>query len=213
MPAMSDGPQSPAGNYFSANRRHTGAPQLPMPGPYQPAPQYTPREPSVSSNFQVQANPQLNALMGEWGDYRNQLAQNTDIDAVNALRRMQALTDRRVRMAGSGAMQRLGAGSGVEEKVRSRASAEGLSAMSSANADLTAGGRAAQLGALQGKTNVAGALASDMQAGQAQALQQAQARMQWDQFEAERADRLNQQGFNNNFQLLQYATQPQFLRG
>lgn len=149
--------------------------------------------------------------MGDWGNYQNQLANNTDIDATNALRRMQAMTDRNVRMAGSGAMQRLGAGSGLEEKIRSRTAAQGMSMMSSANADLAQGGRNAQLGALQGKTGVAQNMAGDTRAGIQQAMQQAQLRMDYDRWEAERQDRLNQQGFSNNMQIMNYAAP--FLRG
>ncbi len=151
--------------------------------------------------------------MGEWGAMQKSLFDNEDQSAVNALRRMQAMTDRRVKMAGSGAMQRLGAGSGVQEKIMSRAAAEGMSNMNEANSTLAQGGRQAQLGALQGKSNVASNIASDMHQSAAQAMQQANMRMDYDRWEAERNDRNTQQGFQNNYQLMQFASQPQFWRG
>jgi hypothetical protein len=175
-----------------------------------------PNYPAVN---QSDPHPQLQALMGdwanmgnEWSNFRGELAAGKDRDAVNAMNRQRSLTSGVASEVGSNALQRLGSGSGVAEKLRGRALMSGASDASSLNADLAAGSRQAQLQALSGQT---GALAGKQGAGQAlagnqlqaqdAAMRQAQMTRGWQEFDANRQDRNQQQMFQNNYQMMQYA--------
>lgn len=155
----------------------------------------------------TQTNPQLDALTGDWGDYRKSLAAGNDQDAINAIQRQRDFTTGNMREL-SGLMSARGArpGSGSYGVTMGKQLAQGARNAQGLNAALTSDARRQQLGALQGQTGAALGNAGVTLGQQQFGLNAWQANTQAQQAQAQLAAMQQQNSFNNNMRLAQWFT-------
>lgn len=158
-------------------------------GGAQGATSYNPAEMSISA----QSNPQLEALSGELGSYRANLAKGSDQDAVLALQRQRDFTSGLAKEYGANSASRGIYGSGAEQDaIMKRIVEPGQAQMSELNAQLASDARAKQLGALGQQAQLSNQNAQLTQADKNFALQSWVARDQANRAQADLALRQQQ---------------------
>ncbi len=93
-------------------------------------------------NISTQENPQINALLGEMGDWRKSLAAGNDRDATNAMQRQRDLASGQMKEFGAMAAARgAGRGSGASNLMLRRGMDASNRNLAGLNADLTSDAR------------------------------------------------------------------------
>lgn len=155
----------------------------------------------------VQENPQLAALRGEYADYQKNLSGNQDADARLALARQREIASGTAKEGLQGARDAgFGKDSGLAQSFRRRALETGQMASASLNSGLTSDARRKQLDVMQGRVGLEGTQAGITQGQQNFALQSWQANQQAAQAAAQLQALQSQNSFNNNMNLFRFYT-------
>lgn len=149
-------------------------------------------------SVQAQENPQLAALIGQFGQARGQIAAGSDQDAQLAMQRQRDVTSGMASEFGTEAASRGILNSGAaQQDLMKRVVNPGQAQMGQLNANLASDSRNKQLSALQGEASMVGQQAGLTQNQQQFGLQSWQAQQQAQQAQAQLAALQQNQGVSN----------------
>lgn len=158
-------------------------------------------------NFNVQGNPQLDALQKEMADYRKGLAQGNNQDAILAMGRQRDLASGMAKEGLEGAKNAgFGSDTGYAQQRRLQGLNAGQQAAAGLNASLTSDARRQQLSALGQESGLALGTAGANLGQQNFLLNQWQAQQQAQQAAAQLQAMQQQNQFNNNLNLVRTYT-------
>lgn len=139
------------------------------------APVYTPPPMTIEAQRDPYMDRYMTMMEGRAGIYdkfREELAEGTDRDAVNAMMRERDMTSGMAREAFEDRALQTGGATGLASRARTKVLTEGQASASRLSADMAASGRQAQLQALSGATSAIGQAGA--MAGQANAALRAE---------------------------------------
>lgn len=172
----------------------------------QPATPYTYQAPPMTS--QAQRDPYLMQIFQANEAYRNQLAQNTDQDAILAQQRQRDVSSGIMNELTENAAQRgIGPDSGASQWMQMQGADAARRGQASLNADLASQGRNMQMGALGQSGQLAGAAAGNLLSQQNYALDQWRAQQQAAQSQAQLQLAAQNSAYNNMAQMAQLQMQ------